>query len=200
MVALMCDGEIAETADRFLVSTSVRRYLRRIAEKTALLFSLAFQVGARESGAPAPVAAALRRLGWCLGMAFQIVDDILDFDAGSRGGRQAGGERPAAGNLHAPGGARAPRGRWRARSLAGGKTLRFADGSAARAARSRASMCSYGPAGAWTGPARGPDGIPSGHAGRLRDCPRESRERCSPVWPSSSSTGRIDFHRFLQEH
>jgi heptaprenyl diphosphate synthase len=83
MVTLVCDGEIAETADRFLASTSVRRYLRRIAEKTALLFSLAFQVGARESGVAEPVAAALRRLGWCLGMAFQVVDDILDFDAGN---------------------------------------------------------------------------------------------------------------------
>ena len=83
MVALVCDGEIAETADRFLLSTSVRRYLRRIAEKTALLFSLAFLVGARESGCPVAVAAALRRLGWCLGMAFQIIDDILDFDAGT---------------------------------------------------------------------------------------------------------------------
>ncbi len=83
MVALICDGEIAETADRYQVSTSVRRYLRRIAGKTALLFSLAFQVGAHESGCPEPVAAALRRLGWCLGMAFQVVDDLLDFDAGA---------------------------------------------------------------------------------------------------------------------
>ncbi len=82
MVALICDGEIAETADRYRVSTSVRRYLRRIAGKTALLFALAFQVGAHESGCPGPVAASLRRLGWCLGMAFQIVDDLLDFDAG----------------------------------------------------------------------------------------------------------------------
>jgi heptaprenyl diphosphate synthase len=59
----------------------VRRYLRRTAAKTALLFSLAFLVGGRESGSPAPVVATLRRLGWSLGMAFQIVDDILDFDA-----------------------------------------------------------------------------------------------------------------------
>jgi heptaprenyl diphosphate synthase len=83
LVALICNGEIAETADRYHVPTSVRRYLRRIAGKTALLFSLAFQVGAHESGCPGPVTATLRRLGWCLGMAFQVVDDLLDFDAGA---------------------------------------------------------------------------------------------------------------------
>jgi heptaprenyl diphosphate synthase len=81
LVALMCEGEIAETTDRFLVTRSVRRYLRRTAAKTALLFSLAFLVGGRESGSPAPVVETLRRLGWSLGMAFQIVDDILDFEA-----------------------------------------------------------------------------------------------------------------------
>jgi heptaprenyl diphosphate synthase len=83
VVARICDGEIGETVERFRVSTSVRGYLRRISGKTALLFSLAFLVGAREGGCAPAVAAALRRLGWCLGMAFQIVDDILDFDAGA---------------------------------------------------------------------------------------------------------------------
>ena len=81
LVALICEGEIAETAERFLVTRSVRRYLRRTAAKTALLFSLAFLVGGRESGSPGPVVETLRRLGWCLGMAFQIIDDILDFEA-----------------------------------------------------------------------------------------------------------------------
>jgi heptaprenyl diphosphate synthase len=81
LVSLICAGEIAETSERFLVTRSVRRYLRRIAAKTALLFSLAFLVGGRESGSPAAVVGGLRRLGWCLGMAFQIIDDILDFEA-----------------------------------------------------------------------------------------------------------------------
>jgi len=81
LVGRMCDGEIAETTERFLVSQSVRRYLRRTAAKTAVLFSLAFLIGGRESGSPPPVVDTLRRLGWCLGMAFQIVDDILDFES-----------------------------------------------------------------------------------------------------------------------
>lgn len=81
LVRRMCEGEIAETIERFTVTRSVRRYLRRTAAKTAVLFSLAFLVGARESGGPPAVVETLRRLGWCLGMAFQIVDDILDFEA-----------------------------------------------------------------------------------------------------------------------
>jgi len=81
LVGRMCEGEIAETTERFLVSRSVRRYLRRTAAKTAVLFSLAFLIGGRESGGPPPVVETLRRLGWCLGMAFQIVDDILDFES-----------------------------------------------------------------------------------------------------------------------
>ncbi len=94
LVGLMCEGEIAETTERFLVTRSVRRYLRRTAAKTALLFSLAFLVGGRESGSPGPVVDTLRRLGWNLGMAFQIVDDILDFEAD---GQQVG--KPVANDL-----------------------------------------------------------------------------------------------------
>jgi heptaprenyl diphosphate synthase len=92
LVGLMC--EIAETTERFIVTRSVRRYLRRTAAKTALLFSLAFLVGGRESGSPGPVVDTLRRLGWNLGMAFQIVDDILDFEAD---GQQVG--KPVANDL-----------------------------------------------------------------------------------------------------
>ena len=94
LVALICEGEIAETAERFLVTRNVRAYLRRTAAKTALMFSLAFLVGGRESGCPAPVVATLRRLGGCLGMAFQIIDDILDFEAS---GAEVG--KPVAGDL-----------------------------------------------------------------------------------------------------
>jgi heptaprenyl diphosphate synthase len=94
LVGLMCEGEIAETTERFIVTRSVRRYLRRTAAKTALLFSLAFLVGGRESGSPGPIVETLRRLGWNIGMAFQIVDDILDFEAS---GRQVG--KPVANDL-----------------------------------------------------------------------------------------------------
>jgi len=93
IVARICGSELSQSADRFVVHTSVRRYLRRIAGKTAALFALSFHVGAEESGASAPITATLRRLGYCLGMGFQIIDDILDFaTAGRHSGKPTGSD------------------------------------------------------------------------------------------------------------
>ncbi len=84
MVARICGSEIGQSTDRFVVHTSMRRYLRRIAGKTAALFALSFYVGAVESGCSEEVCTVLRRLGYCLGMCFQIVDDILDLSPAAR--------------------------------------------------------------------------------------------------------------------
>ena len=53
---------------------------RTLAGKTALLLSLSLFIGARESGCAPQVCETLRRLGYTLGMGFQIIDDILDFE------------------------------------------------------------------------------------------------------------------------
>ena len=82
LVARICGSEISQHSDRYDRDTSIRRYLRRIAGKTAALFALSFYVGAHESGCAAPVCGIFRRLGYCLGMGFQIIDDILDFEKG----------------------------------------------------------------------------------------------------------------------
>jgi heptaprenyl diphosphate synthase len=93
LVARICGSEISQSADRFVVHTSVRRYLRRIAGKTAALFALSFFVGAQESSCPAELCGTLRRLGYCLGMGFQIIDDILDFrHAGAESGKPTGSD------------------------------------------------------------------------------------------------------------
>ncbi len=57
---------------------SVRSYLRRVIGKTAILFAASFHLGASESGANAYVTQVLRRIGYNVGVGFQIVDDILD--------------------------------------------------------------------------------------------------------------------------
>jgi heptaprenyl diphosphate synthase len=80
LVARICAGEIRQAADRYRVDPSLRRYLRTIAGKTAVLFSLSFHVGARESGCAPAVRDTLRRLGYSLGMGFQVIDDILDLE------------------------------------------------------------------------------------------------------------------------
>ncbi len=58
---------------------SRERYYQRIGNKTASLFVLATQNGSMLSQAPEPAIESLRLYGYNLGLAFQIIDDVLDF-------------------------------------------------------------------------------------------------------------------------
>ena len=75
----LSDGELVEVFDSFNKQQSWESYLYRIDKKTASLFSTAAESGAILSGAPSEWVDALSSYGYNLGMAFQIVDDILDF-------------------------------------------------------------------------------------------------------------------------
>jgi heptaprenyl diphosphate synthase len=75
----MCVMEIEQNADRFSSDMNLRRYLKKIMGKSAILFSLACHVGSCEANAPKYVTERLRRAGYNIGMAFQIIDDILDY-------------------------------------------------------------------------------------------------------------------------
>lgn len=83
----LCESELHQDAGGgdFLISKST--YLRRIAGKTASLFALSAYAGAAVTQAPLYKQHLLHRIGYCLGMAFQIKDDILDYtgDAASLG-------------------------------------------------------------------------------------------------------------------
>jgi geranylgeranyl pyrophosphate synthase len=72
-------GEIVQADDAFKLGQTREHYLERIAGKTASLFSLATTSGAILSQAPEDSIEILRDYGFELGIAFQIVDDILDF-------------------------------------------------------------------------------------------------------------------------
>ena len=74
----MCIGEIEQIRDFFNTGQSIRRYLRRIRRKTALLIAVSCLLGALAAEAPPAAAAALYRYGYNAGMAFQITDDLLD--------------------------------------------------------------------------------------------------------------------------
>lgn len=80
-VGSVCSAEIHQDLGKFTFSTSRRDYLRTIAGKTAALFSLALHVGASEAKADIILTQALRRAGYDIGMAFQIIDDILDYES-----------------------------------------------------------------------------------------------------------------------
>lgn len=78
-------GEYAET-DRG-ETLSVRRYLHRVIGKTAVLFSLSFHIGAAEAlpnGADSRSVEILRRVGYNIGIGFQIIDDVLDIFGDAR--------------------------------------------------------------------------------------------------------------------
>ncbi|MDI3327369.1 MAG: polyprenyl synthetase family protein [Alicyclobacillaceae bacterium] len=77
-IAEMCLGELEQIHDLFRSDQSLFRYFRRIRRKTALLMAVSCFVGARVSEADAPKTRTLWRFGYHLGMAFQIIDDILD--------------------------------------------------------------------------------------------------------------------------
>ena len=73
-------GELAEHFSAFDWAQTVADYERRIYDKTATLFSTAAESGGVLSGAPPEASAALKAYGYNLGMAFQIMDDVLDFE------------------------------------------------------------------------------------------------------------------------
>ncbi|MSQ33091.1 MAG: polyprenyl synthetase family protein [Dehalococcoidia bacterium] len=78
-VMTLCKGELNELFSAFDAKQDRQHYLQRIERKTASLFSMATEAGAVLSGAPEEEVLALRRFGHALGLAFQIVDDILDY-------------------------------------------------------------------------------------------------------------------------
>jgi len=75
----LSSGELRESAQAFQPQTR-DQYLLRIYDKTASLFTTAAESGAVLSGVEEGQVQALKGYGYNLGMAFQIVDDILDFE------------------------------------------------------------------------------------------------------------------------
>ena len=76
---IISSGELKQTFDAYNLEQTRQRYLERITSKTAALFSMSTESGAVLSQAPEDSVQALKDYGTNLGIAFQIVDDILDF-------------------------------------------------------------------------------------------------------------------------
>lgn len=80
-IEAMCEGVIEEMAALFDHTQTEDDYLSRIHKKTASLVAACCGAGAQVSGAPPDVVQARTEFGRNLGLAFQIVDDLLDFSA-----------------------------------------------------------------------------------------------------------------------
>jgi len=72
-------GELDQSFNAFNLVQSRAQYFQRVAKKTASLFSMATESGAALSQAPEESIQILVEFGYNLGVAFQIVDDVLDF-------------------------------------------------------------------------------------------------------------------------
>lgn len=79
MVMDMCNGEMSQLERRYRATISYEQYLEQVRSKTALLMAIGCQGAAIISGANPEQEKALYDYGHDLGIAFQIMDDILDF-------------------------------------------------------------------------------------------------------------------------
>jgi geranylgeranyl pyrophosphate synthase len=74
----ICDGQLREMLSAHILTQDRDEYFKRIYGKTASLFAGAAEMGAVIGGATEPEIQQLRGFGSDLGMAFQIIDDVLD--------------------------------------------------------------------------------------------------------------------------
>ena len=79
--ATIAEGEVLQLVTQNDTATTEARYLDVIRGKTAALFAAATRIGAVVAGRDATDEAMLDAFGMNLGLAFQLVDDVLDYDA-----------------------------------------------------------------------------------------------------------------------
>jgi heptaprenyl diphosphate synthase len=96
VVYVMSTGEISQHLDQGRIA-SEEAYWRRIEAKTGFFLETCCRLGARASYAPAKVQDALGRYGHHIGLAYQVIDDLLDWLADPAVLGKAVGEDLAAG-------------------------------------------------------------------------------------------------------
>lgn len=77
----IAEGEVLQLLNCNNPETTEEKYLEVIARKTAILFSAATQLAAIISGSSIEIEIALANYGQHLGIAFQLIDDALDYKA-----------------------------------------------------------------------------------------------------------------------
>ena len=78
-IRIMCAGEIKQMSLAGNLDVTEDQYLEKTYGKTACLFASSCKVGALASSMPPQSVYALEQFGLCLGYAYQIMDDLLDF-------------------------------------------------------------------------------------------------------------------------
>ncbi len=81
--AVIAEGEVLQLSAAKNLETTEDLYLKVISAKTAALFAAAAEVGAMAANASPEKVKALSDYGRAIGVAFQLVDDALDYDSSS---------------------------------------------------------------------------------------------------------------------
>ncbi len=79
--AVIAEGEVLQLSTANDTETDEAAYLQVIEAKTARLFAAACQIGAVIANRPSVEEQALEQYGLNLGIAFQLIDDVLDYSA-----------------------------------------------------------------------------------------------------------------------
>jgi octaprenyl-diphosphate synthase len=79
LTQLMVEGELLQLERLGRINISETDYMELVDRKTASLFSICARLGAMTGGASEADEARLGEFAWNLGIAFQLVDDVLDF-------------------------------------------------------------------------------------------------------------------------
>jgi octaprenyl-diphosphate synthase len=80
----IAEGEVQQLLNRRDPDTTEARYLQVIHNKTAKLFEAAAQLGAVLSGSPREIETAMATFGRHLGIAYQLIDDVLDYSPSNK--------------------------------------------------------------------------------------------------------------------
>lgn len=99
---MMAEGEALQLMDRHNPATSEGNYLNIIRSKTAKLFETAAHLGALVAEADEKHQKAMARYGLHLGTAFQLIDDLLDYQIHSKQTGKAAGSDLAEGKITLP--------------------------------------------------------------------------------------------------
>ena len=93
LTQMMVEGELIQLERIGRMDVTEADCMELVDRKTACLFSVCAKLGALAAGAPAHVQERLAEYAWNLGMAFQLVDDVLDFTAREKTlGKPVGGD------------------------------------------------------------------------------------------------------------
>ena len=93
LTQMMVEGELIQLERIGRIDVTEADCMELVDRKTACLFSVCAKLGALAAAAPAQVQEKLAEYAWNLGMAFQLVDDVLDFTAREKTlGKPVGGD------------------------------------------------------------------------------------------------------------